>query len=70
MLGGEKTENGYSITSDKTPKLCFLYLSDFPMCDIDTVSILELRKSHNLRCSHKEGREEKWVFMENTFSFW
>lgn len=39
MLGEEKTENGYSITSDKTPKLCFLYLSVFSMCDIDTVSI-------------------------------
>lgn len=37
MLGGEKTENGYSITADKTPKLCFPYLSLSSVCDIGTV---------------------------------
>lgn len=42
MLGGEKTENDYRITVDKTPKLCFLYLSVFSMCDIDTIKWLSI----------------------------
>lgn len=37
MLGGEKIENGYSITADKTPKLGFPYLSVSLVGDIDTV---------------------------------